>query len=70
MDERRTIVLPDQVTKKGRKPFRLGIKCPVCGNIMRLRDFELSSAPDGNNFTLECDECLTRVCVVTIAKKE
>lgn len=71
MEIKTSIVLPDQVTMKGRRPFRLDIKCPVCGKMMRLRDMNRGCSDlDGNSFTFECDECGTQVCAITVDKQE
>jgi len=71
MEMKTSIVLPDQVTMRGRHPFRLDIKCPVCGKMMRLRDMDGGCSDlDGNLFTLECYECGTQVCAMTVDKQE
>lgn len=71
MEIKTSIVFPDQVTMRGGHPFRLDIKCPVCGKMMRLRDMNGGCSDlDGNTFTLECDECGTQVCAITVDKQE
>jgi hypothetical protein len=55
-----------QVTKVGKKPFNFNLKCPVCGEQMRIESFNGGCSDlDGNFFGFICNICATEVNVNT-----
>lgn len=61
-----SIKIGAQVTKVGKKPFNFNLKCPVCGEQMKIESFNNGvSLDDGNFFGLVCRVCATEVNVNT-----
>ena len=64
-------IMPDKmVTARGKKPFTGVVKCPICGEVMRLTELNSGTSNlDPYYFHYECKECETEVQVYATEKR-